>query len=199
MQPMIDALANERTFLGTPWGANLATESSKALRRWLGDAFPAFEAGDKRQAIAAILPVVEAQTQQTLLSPEPLTDLVVAAAGGIEVLSCKFGDKFVQWTEGGEVYFGIDGAESVQLDDDTWRQLSANNTALTLKKSVGVVICDSLRVAQTASKTNAKIAPASMPAAVTDWLKRLIRALDVHGETERATELRRGLGQFEGR
>ena len=199
MQPMIDALANERTFLGTPWGANLATESSKALRRWLGDAFPTFEAGDKQKAIAAILPVVEAQTQQVLLSPEPLTDLVVAATGGIEVLSCKFGDKFVQWTDDGAVYFGLDGAESVQLNDETWRQLSATNAAMTLKKSVGVVICDSLRVAQKASKTNAKIAPASMPAAVTDWLKQLIRALDVHGETERATELRRGLGQFEGR
>ena len=199
MQPMIDALANERTFLGTPWGANLATESSKALRRWLGEAFPTFEAGDKQTAIAAILPVVEAQTQQVLLSPEPLTDLVVAATGGIEVLSCKFGDKFLQWTDDGAVYFGLDGAEFVQLDDETWRQLSATNAAMTLKKSVGVVICDSLRVAQKASKTNAKIAPASMPAAVADWLKQLIRALDVHGETTRATELRRGLGQFEGR
>ena len=115
------------------------------------------------------------------------------------MLSCKFGDKFVQWTDDGAVYFGLDGAESVQLDDETWRQLSATNAAMTLEKSVGVVICDSLRVAQKASKTNAKIAPASMPAAVTDWLKQLIRALDVHGETERATELRRGLGQFEGR
>ena len=199
MQPLIDALANERTFLGTPWGANLATEASKSLRRWLGDDFPTFEAGDKQKAIAAILPVVEARSQQTLLSPEPRTDLVAAAAGGIEILSCKFGDKFVQWSDDGTVYFGLDGAESVQIDDETWRELSANRTSIALEKSVGVVICDSLRISQKASRTNAKIAPASMPASVTDWLKRLTRALDDHGETERASELRRGLGQFEGR
>lgn len=199
LQPLLDALADERTFLGTPWGANLATESSKALRRWLGDAFPAFEAGDKQQAIRALLPVLQLRTEETLKPPATRADLVTDAAGGIELLSCKFGDQFVQWSEDGTVSFGLGGAESVQLAADAWRRLSEDRAAIALAKSVGVVICDSLRIAQPSSSTNAKVAPASMPDAAADWLKRLAAMLEEAGEGERAADLRRGLGQFQGR
>lgn len=199
MQPLFDALADERTFLGTPWGANLATEASKALRRWLGDEFPEFEPGDKPAAIAAIKKVVEAKTGQKITTPELRTDKVTDATGGIEVLSCKFGDQFVQWTDDGEIHFGLDGSRKVQLPAEAWQPLSKDRTALALEKSVGVVICDSLRVFQPTSKTNAKVAPASMPEPTADWLKRLARRLEEAGETELAADLRRGLGQFDGR
>ena len=199
MQPLIDALADERTFLGTPWGANLATESSKSLRRWLGDDFPKFEAGDKQAAIAAILPVLEAKSGDTLIAPERKTDLVTDAAGGIELLSCKFGDHFLRWSEGGTVHFGLEGGASASLAAEAWAGLSKDRAAIALEKSVGVVICDSLRISQAHPKTNAKVAPASMPAPAADWLKRLARALDDAGETERAADLQRALEQFDGR
>ncbi|MEC7726189.1 MAG: hypothetical protein VYD05_11780, partial [Planctomycetota bacterium] len=163
MQPLVDALADERSFLGTPWGANLATESSKALRRWLGDQFPKFEAGDKRAAIAALLPVLEAKTGETLLAPDLKRDLVTGAAGGVELLSCKHGDQFLQWSEGGTVSFGLDGGHSVTLGSDAWSELFQDRAAIALEKSVGVVICDSLRISQADPKTNAKAAPASLP------------------------------------
>ncbi|MEC8253743.1 MAG: hypothetical protein VX044_11055 [Planctomycetota bacterium] len=199
MQPLVDALADERSFLGTPWGANLATESSKALRRWLGDQFPKFEAGDKRAAIAALLPVLEAKTGETLLAPERKRDLVTDAVGGVELLSCKHGDQFLQWGEDGTVSFGLDGGHSATLRGDAWSELFQDRAAIALEKSVGVVICDSLRISQAAPKTNAKAAPASLPPAAADWLKRLAQMLDDAGETQRAADLRRGLGQFDGR
>ena len=97
------------------------------------------------------------------------------------------------------VRFGLGGAESVQLTADAWRRLSEDRAAIALAKSVGVVICDSLRIAQPSSSTNAKVAPASMPEAAADWLKRLAAMLEEAGEGERAADLRRGLGQFQGR
>lgn len=199
MQPLFDALADERTFLGTPWGANLATEANKTLRRWLGDDFPKFEPGDKPAAIAALQKVVENKTGQKITTPEMRSDVVTDATGGIEVLSCKFGDQFVQWNDSGTVYFGLEGGRKAQLPAESWQQLSKDRTALALEKSVGVVICDSLRVCQPGSDTNAKIAPASMPKPTADWLKRLAQRLEDAGETEVAADLRRGLGQFEGR
>lgn len=199
LQPLLDALVDERTFLGTPWGANLATESSKALRRWLGDDFPKVEPGDKAKATAALLPILQLRTQEPLRMPQPRADQVAGATGGIELLSCKFGDQFVQWRDDGTVFFGLDGGDSVQLGDDAWRSLSQDRAAIALEKSVGVVICDSLRITQPGSSTNAKVAPASMPAPAADWLKRLAAKLEEAGEGERAADLRRGLGQFEGR
>ncbi|MGC6487873.1 MAG: hypothetical protein ACON4Z_09535 [Planctomycetota bacterium] len=199
LQPLLDALPDERTFLGTPWGANLATESSKALRRWLGDDFPKVEPGDKQQAIAALLPILQLRTQEPLTAPAPRVDEVPETAGGIELLSCKFGDQFVQWRDDGTVYFGLDGGDSVQLPAEAWAPLSQDRAAIALEKSVGVVICDSLRIAQPSSATNAKVAPASMPEAAADWLKRLAAKLEEAGEGERAADLRRGLGQFQGR
>jgi len=199
MQPLFDALADERTFLGTPWGANLATEANKTLRRWLGDEFPKFEPGDKPAAIAALEKVLEQKTGQQIETPELRTDQVQGTTGGIELLSCKHGDQFVQWTDDGLIHLGLDGARKVQLPADAWQQLSKDRTAMALEKSVGVVICDSLRVCQPGSKTNAKVAPASMPKPTADWLKRLAQRLEEAGETEIAADLRRGLGQFEGR
>ena len=199
LQPLLEALADERTFLGTPWGPNLAIESSKALRRWLGDAFPKIEAGDKQEAIAALLPVLQLRTEEPLTIPVLRKDRVEGASGGIELLSCKFGDQFLQWRDDGTIYFGLDGSDSVQLGDEAWRELSQDRAAIALERSVGVVICDSLRIAQPSSSTNAKVAPSSMPEPAADWLKRLAAMLEEAGEGERAADLRRGLGQFQGR
>jgi len=200
MQPLVDALADQRTFLGTPWGANLATEASKALRRWLGDKFPKVEGGsNKAAAIKAVIKTLEAQLDEALLTPRTQTDLATDITGGVELLSCKFGDKFVQWDNEGTIYFGIDSSHSVQLRDDDWRSLSKDRSALALKKSLGVVICDSLRIADLSDKVSVKIAPSSLPKTPSDWLKRLAQRLEKAGEDERAADLRRGLGQFEER
>ena len=199
MQPLVDALADERTFLGTPWGANLATEANKALRRWLGDDYPKIKAGDKQAAVAMLVDLLSVRTGQSLTAPAMKQDAVTDSVGGIEILSCKFGDQFVQWSDDGRVSFGLDGKETVQLDDAAWQRLSKDRTAIALEKSVGAVICDSLRISQPSSETNAKVAPAAMPNAAADWLKRLAAALDEAGGTERAATLRQGLGQFDGR
>ena len=196
MQPLFDALADERTFLGTPWGSSLGTEVNKALRRWLGDAFPKFEPGDKPAAIAALQRVVEAETGQKITPPVARTDETPAVVGGIELLSCKVGDQFVQWTADGRVLFGIDAASSVALPAEAWQPLSQDGAAIALEKSVGVVICDSLRLCSNTAETNAKVAPASLPTPAGDWLKRLAAALENAGESRRAADLRRGLDQF---
>ena len=199
MQPLFDALADERTFLGSPWGNHRATEANKALRRWLGDAFPEFEPGDKQAAMAALEKVVEQKTGQDITVPALRTDRVEGITGGIEILSCKFGDQFVQWTDDGAVHLGLTGADKVQLPAAAWRELSKDTTAIALDQSLGDVICDSLRVYLPASGTNAKVAPGALPKPATDWLKRLAQTLEEAGETEVAADLRRGLGQFEGR
>ena len=199
MQPLFDALADERTFLGTPWGSNLATEVNKSLRRWLGDEFPKFAPGDKPAAIAALRAVVEAKTGQQLQAPTLRADAAQDISGGLELLSCKVGDQFVQWTSGGQVFFGIDAASSATLSEEAWRALSQDEAAITLEKSVGVVICDSLRLCVPDAKANAKAAPASLPTPAADWLKRLAAALENAGEERRAADLRRGLDQFRAR
>ena len=47
-------------------------------------------------------------------------------------------------------------------------------------------------------KARVDIAPGSLPAKATEWLKRLARTLEEANEAEVATDLNRGLGQFVG-
>ena len=54
LQPLLDALDDERTFLGTPWGPRLGQEATKALRQWLGDDFPKPDPEDKPGLTATI-------------------------------------------------------------------------------------------------------------------------------------------------
>lgn len=203
LQPLFDALDDRRTFLGVPWGQQLALEASKVLKRWLGDDFPSELTDDpdkRRELIAAMIAAAEAKSGQQIAMPEPRADADAdEIAGGFEILSCKHGDVFVRWTNDGTLRFGIQGDRTVALPADAWQQLSKDRTAIALEKNAGVVICDNLRIRLHEPDVHAKIAPDNLPAAAADWLKRLAQRLEDVGETGIADELRRGLGQFEGR
>lgn len=197
MQPLIDALADERTFLGARWGQRLASEADDALRFWLGD--ERATGGDARglsAAISARIEVVERKTGQSLTMPPRRTDRVPQVAGGFELLSCKNGDQFVQWAADGCVYFGLDGACKVTLPPASWQQLIRDRAAIELEHDVGVAVCDHVRLCLPGTRTNVRVAPASMPPAAMDWLLRLALAVEQAGADELAEHLWLGLQQF---
>lgn len=203
LQPLLDALADDRTFHDVPWGKRLGLEAHKALKEWLGDAFPALPDGGaaehKRAAIEALLAAARSKSGQELRLPEPKTDPAVAFVGGIELLSCKSGDVFVQWTEGGEVFGGIDAGERVTLPVPIWERLQQERAALGLSGELGVVVCDSMRLFWTQPATDVKVAPASLPAPAVDWLSQLARSVEEAGATRLGQDLRTGLPQFAAR
>lgn len=198
LQPLIDGLADQRTFLGIPWGARLGQESSKALNNWLAADFPKLTGGDTLESAAAILAVAKKESGQALTMPTLLEDADLGITGGFEIASCKFGDQFVQWSADGTVRFGIDGSRQVKLPTDKWQELLQQQTAITLDANAGVVVCDKLQMVLFDSETRVDIAPKSLPAPASDWLKRLALRLEEANETAVAADLRRGLGQFEG-
>lgn len=201
LQPLFDALPDQRTFLGDPWGARRAAEAHKALKTWLGDAYPlpdGGEGGDRQQAIAALRDAAQQCSGQTIAMPEPLPDAATGVTGGIEILSCKAGDRFVQWSDDGAVWSGIDAGRRVQLEPAAWQPLLRDRTRLALAENLGVVICDNLRVRLFDPDVHVKVAPASLPAPAADWLKQLAQRLEEGGAPDLATELRRGLEQFAG-
>lgn len=199
LQPLFDALADQRTFLETPWGPRLGQEAKKALKRWLGDDFPAMVEGDQAASIKLLRDAAQKKSGQTITLPQTKSDKATDISGGVEILSCKFGDQFVQWTEDGTLHFGIDGSRTAKLPADVWQKLSKQRTQLALEKNAGVVVCDSLRLRMLDPDTNAKVAPESLPQPAAEWLKQLAQRLEEANETELAADLRRGLGQFEGR
>lgn len=201
LQPLLDALDDERSFLGDPWGKRLGVEANKALKEWLGDAYPADAvAGDDRTAaIAAIRAAAAAKSGQELVVPTPRRDPDVAFAGGIEVLSCKHGDHFVRWTADGVVFGGLEATPRVPIPDAAWRELEQQRGALTLDAALGEVICDSMRLFWTAPDVHAKVAPHSLPAAATNWLEHLARRVEEAGGSELGRDLRVALGQFAAR
>lgn len=199
LQPLIDALADQRTFMDIPWGPRLGLEASKALNAWLGADFPKLVGGDYAKSIAAILAAAKKKSGQELTVPPTKTDPAVEAIGGIELASCKFGDQFVQWLADGTLKFGIDGGRTAKLPSEPWQKLLQQQTALALKKNSGVVVCDKMQVVLIDPKTRVNIAPESLPAEATEWLKRLVLTLEEANEAGLATDLRRGLGQFERR
>jgi hypothetical protein len=203
LQPLFDALADDRTFHDVPWGKRLGLEAHKALKDWLGDAFPPLPEGDspdaRRAAIEALLAAARGKSGQELRAPEPKTDPAVTFVGGIELLSCKSGDVFVQWTADGAVFGGIDAGERIALPVSTWEPLQQERAALDLSGDPGVVVCDSMRLFWTQPATDAKVAPAHLPAAAAEWLTHLARSVEEAGATRLGQDLRTGLPQFAAR
>ncbi|HIE70466.1 MAG TPA: hypothetical protein EYP98_09955 [Planctomycetes bacterium] len=214
LQPLIDALADQRTFLGIPWGARLGLESSKALNVWLGADFPELVGGDYGKSIAAILAAAKRKSGQELTEPKAKVDQESVnqesvnqesvdqgsvVIGGFAIASCKYGDQFVQWQADGTLKFGIDGARTAKLPTGQWQELLQQRTVLALEKNVGVVVCDKMQVVLVDPKTRIDVAPGSLPSAASEWLKRLALTLEEANETELSANLRRGFSQFEGR
>jgi len=202
LQPLLDALADERTCLGIPWGQNSANEAHKALKHWLGEAHPLAKGGefaDVATGIAALQKLCAEKSGQTLTTPTVRRDEVPGLVGGLEFLSCKHGDLFVQWTDAGALWFGVDAGQNVQIPAARWQELSRERSALPLGGNLGVVICDSMRVKWTGPDVDARVAPSALPVPVVDWLKRLAAAIEEAGESRLAADLLEGLEQFAAR
>jgi len=202
LQPLLDALADERTFQGVPWGQQVAGEVHKTLKAWLGDAHPLAAGGsfaDTASGLAALRDACAHKSGQELVVPAIRRDDPTPFTGGIEMLSCKHGDQFVQWTDAGDLAFGIDAGKTLRLPAPVRDNLSKDRTALVLGDVLGVVVCDSIRLRWTSPAVHAKAAPASLPPAATDWLKALAAAIEEAGEPRLAAQLRAGLEQFAAR
>lgn len=202
LQPLLDALADERTCLGIPWGQGTANEAHKALKQWLGDAHPLAQGGefaDAATGIAALQKACAEKSGQTLTIPTVRRDTVQGLVGGFEFLSCKSGDQFVQWTQDGALWFGVTATKQVRIPADTWQELSRERAALPLTGNLGVVICDSMRAKWTDPDLDVRVAPSALPVPVVDWLKRLAAAIEEAGEPRLAADLRQGLEQFASR
>lgn len=198
LQPLLDALADERTFQEVPWGAQVATEVHKTLKAWLGEAHPLAGGGsfaDTAAALSAMLAACEKKSGQDLTLPTVRKD-TTTFAGGVEMLSCKHGDQFVQWTADGVVHLGVDAAVQVRVAAPGWDTLTKERTQLAVPETMGAVVCDSLRLRWAEPAVHAKAAPASLPAPVADWLKRLAQAIEEAGEPRLAAALRGGIEQF---
>jgi hypothetical protein len=201
LQPLFDALADERTFLGDPWGQRMGAEAHKALKNWLGDAHPLADGGtfdDKVEAIRTLLAAAEQKSGQDLTMPEPRRDDAAAPKDGLQILSCKNGDLFVAWDDQGIVRIGIEASPRVHLPEATWQQLSRDRTRWALPDDLGVVICDNLQLRFAEPELHVRIAPGSLPADVHAWLKQLASALEEAGVQRVADELRTGIQQFAG-
>lgn len=202
LQPLLDALGDERTFQETPWGQQTANEAHKALKQWLGDEHPLAKGGafaDTAQALAAMHAACAKKSGQALTLPAVVRDRDVALAGGVELLSCKHGDQFVQWTDDGRVFLGVDAARELTVPAANWDAVSKDRTALRLPDAMGAVVCDSIRLRWAAPKTHGKAAPASLPTDAANWLKRLAQAIEESGDAKAAADLRAGIEQFASR
>lgn len=199
LQPLLDALADERSFLDVPWGKKLGDEAHRALKNWLGDAHPLAAGGsfpDVATGLQALREACARKSGQTLVVPTLRTDGTFVPAGWIELLSCKHGDQFVQWSADGEVRIGIDAGVGVRLAGPAWDALSKERTTLTLPESLGEVICDSIRMRWLEPQLHSRAAPASLPLPSANWLKRLAQAIEEAGEPGRAASLRAAIEQF---
>lgn len=199
LQPLLDALADERSFLDVPWGKKLGDEAHRALKAWLGEAHPLAAGGSFPDAATGLQALREAcakKSGQTLVAPATRTDGAFVPVGWIELLSCKHGDQYVQWSADGEVRIGIDAAVGVRLAGPTWDALSKERTALALPDSLGEVICDSIRMRWLEPQLHSRAAPASLPLPSVNWLKRLAQAIEEAGEPGRAAMLRAAIDQF---
>jgi len=200
LQPLLDALADERTFLGVPWAQANAKTAHDALKTWLGDDHPLAKGGqfeDKLQGLAVVAAAAAKKSGQALTVPAALvTDPEPALGSGLELLSCKNGDVFVRWSDDGTVLGGIDGRRTVRIAAAAWQALADERQALELGGDLGVVVCDALRLCWTKPAVHVKVAPASLPPAATTWLQNLARAIEEAGDQGLANSLRTGLSQF---
>ncbi len=200
LQPLLDALDDDRTMLGDPVGQRLAREAFDALKAWLGEQhpLPAGEAfADRPTAIAALLEAARRKSGQDLKAPPARRDPQQAWLGGIEVLSCRHGDWFAQWNGDGKLYCGPDSSIAVDLPPETWAKLETARQALDLTGNLGNVVCDNLRLRWTQPMVHVKVAPASMPPAALAWLRDLAMALQAAGHAEQGTQLLTSLDQFQ--
>ncbi|MCR9244267.1 MAG: hypothetical protein NXI31_04490 [bacterium] len=195
LQPLVDALANERTFLGMPWGQQEARESNKAIRAVLGDDHPG-RIEDKNAAIAAVRAALTKRFGQELKQPTIVRDAAIELVGGIESLSCKSGDLFLQWTADGQLYAGIDARPAGQLPTAAWQELSKQRTELPIDKSLGMVICDALRLKWSDPALEVRFAPSSLPEPGTVWFERLANALATADKKDLAAAIRESVEQF---
>jgi hypothetical protein len=199
LQPLFEALADERTFLGDPWGSAMPRQRIRPSRA--GSAThtrcpKAVRSPTSRPRSTSCSPPASAKSGQQLRTPAPALDPPGPFAGGIEILSCKSGDLFVRWTEDGVVHAGLDAALSVRLPADAWARLSQQRAQQLLEGNLGVVICDAMRLSWVEPKVHVKVAPASLPAATANWLLDLSQALDIAGQPRLAAALSTGLKQF---
>jgi hypothetical protein len=199
LQPLFDALADERTFLGDPWGQRIGAEAHKALKTWLGDAHPLAQGGefaDQASAITRLLAAARPKSGQDLQAQAPQRDPEPAATGGIEVFSCKNGDLFVQWTDAGEVRFGLDAASRMTIPAERWQDLTQKRSAIALDGTIGVVVCDSLRLRWSNPELHARLAPASLPADARAWLEQFAQAIEATAGAAAAAPIAACLEQF---
>lgn len=199
LQPLLDALGDGRTMLGDPWAQRTAAEAFAALQGWLGGEgrLPdGADSAERRDVVMALLTKVKAKSGQDLRAPALRAD-GPAAAGGIEVLSCRSGDVFVQWNDAGELRLGISGDDVVTLPAGDWQRLAAARNALPTDGEPGIVVCDSLRVRWSgAPEVHRKFAPKSLPAATVGWLGQLAAEIDKAGRAKAAAGLRAAMEQF---
>jgi hypothetical protein len=202
LQPLLDALADERTFQGVDWGPQRALEAHAALRGALGDEHPlagGAAADDKLAAIAAVRDAIARKWGQQLAVPALRGDAATPFQGGIAVQSCRNGDLYLQWTADGQLFGGLEAAPLVALPASAWDALQRDRTALQLGASLGVLICDNLRLCWPEPATNALVAPESLPAPAADWLAQLARTLRAADKPHHADALLATIDQFAAR
>jgi hypothetical protein len=196
---LLDALFDERTFLGDPWGRRRAQEAIAALQAWLGDGC-GFKidasVADNQTAVAKLVALAAEKSKLPLAIPPHHTDVEAAYAHGIEILSCKNGDLFLRWTADGRVLAGLDDDAPVTLSEAAWRALSESAAALQVEPQSGVVICDKLRISLRADSSQGVAAPGSLAPALADWLKQLAAKIEEAGNPTLASALSDRLQQF---
>lgn len=202
LRTLFACLADERTFLGDGWGKRRAAEAFAALKSALGSDHGFrqdvdFEAN--RAAREAIAAAVAARDSGPAPTCERLVDANPPAIGGVEFLSCRNGDLFVQWNADGLVRGGAepDCRTSLQLPPAKWAELLRAATALALPTENGVVVCDRVRFWPRTDRPQVAAAPHALPATAADWLKQLAAAIEEAGSASLATSIRDRLTQFE--
>lgn len=212
LQVLLDALGDSRTFLGDPWGNRRCTESFAALKQWAADASlepralttqpaqliwnPGAGLAGNRATVDTVIALAKRRTGTQLREPVELRDGDRAFDGGIEVFSCRNGDLFLRWAGDGTVVAGIDGSRAVKLDDAAWVQLRGRIEATQLAAETGTVVCDRMRIARSATRTQHAVAPAMLPAADAAWIRELATGLARAGAPDLAAGLEDRLLQF---
>lgn len=196
---LMDALGDERTFLGDPWGRRRAQEACTALQNWLGaDGGYRSDASfaENRAAIDQLLKLARSKTNLALLAPAQIKDPEVTFTGGIELLSCRNGDLFIRWTKDGTIFAGLDAATSTALSQSAWQTLSQTAASLRVEPQSGVVICDKLRLQLCKEALHGVTAPAALAPTLADWLKQVAARIEEAENPALASALIDRLQQF---
>src|SRR5690606_28156379 len=118
------------------------------------------------------------------------------AGGGIEIRSCRNGDLFVRWSEGGKLVFGLTADDAVQLAPESWKALRASRRPAGREIRGGKVVCDYLRVMCKNPATDLKVAPGGLDRGTTSWLTGMAAAIAAAGRKDLSHELESRLEQF---